>query len=46
MDNKKELTVSMRLSKADNEYINEQANRERLTLSSWIRRTIFINKES
>ena len=40
----KETTVSMRLSKEDNLFIETEAKKERLTKSSWIRRKIFINK--
>ena len=40
----KETTISMRLSIEDNKYIENEAKKERLTKSSWIRRKIFINK--
>jgi hypothetical protein len=40
----KETTISMRLSKEDNQFIETEAKKERLTKSSWIRRKIFINK--
>ena len=40
----KETTVSMRLSIEDNQFIETEAKKERLTKSSWIRRKIFINK--
>ena len=40
----KAKTVSMRLSKEDNKFIENEAKKERLTKSSWIRRRIFINK--
>ena len=40
----KETTISMRLSKEDNKFIETEAKKERLTKSSWIRRKIFINK--
>ncbi|MDA9849507.1 hypothetical protein N9C38_02160 [Flavobacteriaceae bacterium] len=40
----KETTLSMRLSIEDNKYIENEAKKERLTKSSWIRRKIFINK--
>ena len=37
-----ERMVSMRLSEKDNEYIETQAKKERLSKSSWIRRKIFL----
>jgi|TARA_R110000764_G_C10954846_1_gene377575 hypothetical protein len=40
----KETTISMRLSIEDNQFIETEAKKERLTKSSWIRRKIFINK--
>ena len=40
----KETTISMRLSKEDNQFIENEAKKERLTKSSWIRRRIFINR--
>ena len=40
----KETTLSMRLSIEDNKYIENEAKKERLTKSSWIRRKIFINE--
>jgi hypothetical protein len=40
----KATTVSMRLSKEDNQFIENEAKKERLTKSSWIRRKIFLNK--
>ena len=40
----KETSLSMRLSKEDNLFIENEAKKERLTKSSWIRRKIFINK--
>ena len=40
----KAKTVSMRLSKEDNKFIENEAKKERLTKSSWIRRRIFINR--
>jgi predicted DNA-binding protein len=40
----KAKTVSMRLSKEDNQFIENEAKKERLTKSSWIRRRIFINR--
>jgi len=40
----KETTISMRLSTEDNQFIETEAKKERLTKSSWIRRKIFINK--
>ena len=40
-----ERMVSMRLSEKDNEYIETQAKKERLSKSSWIRRKIFLNNK-
>jgi len=40
----KATIVSMRLSKEDNQFIENEAKKERLTKSSWIRRRIFINR--
>ena len=40
---KKETVVAMRLSFEDAKYIKDQAEKERLTKSAWIRRKIFIN---
>ena len=40
----KETTISMRLSIEDNQFIETEAKKERLTKSSWIIRKIFINK--
>ena len=40
----KETTISMRLSIEDNQFVETEAKKERLTKSSWIRRKIFINK--
>ena len=43
MKNVKDTVIAMRLSEADNKFISDQAKKERLTKSSWIRRQIFLN---
>jgi predicted HicB family RNase H-like nuclease len=37
-----EKTISMRLSEEDNQFIESEAKKERLSKSSWIRRKIFL----
>ena len=43
MKNQKHKIVAMRLSEKDNNFIEAQAEKERLTKSSWMRRQIFLN---
>ena len=41
--NIKEKILAIRLSEKDNDFVEEQAEKERLTKSAWVRRKIFIN---
>tara|TARA_R110000772_G_scaffold41386_1_gene96097 strand:+ start:147 stop:281 length:135 start_codon:yes stop_codon:yes gene_type:complete len=43
MKNIKEKILAIRLSEKDNIFVEEQAEKERLTKSAWVRRKIFIN---
>tara|TARA_R110002167_G_scaffold4518_3_gene21108 strand:+ start:3294 stop:3425 length:132 start_codon:yes stop_codon:yes gene_type:complete len=35
--------ITIRLSKKDSDFIEEQANKELLSKSAWVRRKIFLN---
>ena len=43
MRNTKGKILAIRLSEKDNNFVEEQAEKERLTKSAWLRRKIFIN---
>jgi|TARA_B110000240_G_C13148954_1_gene304416 hypothetical protein len=43
MKNQKNKVIAMRLTPEDNQFIEEQAEKERLTKSSWMRRQIFLD---
>jgi len=43
MKNIKGKILALRLSEEDNRFVEEQAEKERLTKSAWVRREIFIN---
>lgn len=43
MKNIKGKILAIRLSEKDNNFVEEQAKKERLTKSAWLRRKIFIN---
>ena len=45
MKNQKNKVIAMRLTPEDNQFIEEQAEKERLTKSSWMRRQIFLKQE-
>ena len=45
MKNQKNKVIAMRLTPEDNQFIEEQAEKERLTKSSWMRRQIFLQQE-
>ena len=45
MKNQKNKVIAMRLTPEDNQFIEEQAEKERLTKSSWMRRQIFLKQD-